>query len=152
MVYRESLPDALEGGTIRLCELRGIHLHRRIQDLCLCGESKCVSHHRVTSVRALDASPFVHDDQDLHWPYRSPDKLTIWFMGVALTVGVCRRTLSNNEAKNDVLAASSSAGKNRKRRRSYICSFSPGWTKYSTLYSEARAAKGVKSAEDTAQV
>ena len=73
-VYRESLPDALEGGTIRLCELRGIHLHTRIQCLRTCEGSKCVSHRRVTSVPALEASPSTHDDQitsrDLHWPYK----------------------------------------------------------------------------------
>lgn len=148
VVYRESLPDAPEGRTIRLCELGGIHLHRRTQCSCTCEQSRCVSHHRVTIVHALDA----HDDHDLHWPSRSPDELTNMDMGIALTVGVCRRTLSNNEAKKDVLAASSSAGKNKKRRRSYICSFSPGWTKYSTLYSEARAAQGVESAADTIQV
>ncbi len=152
VVYRESLPDAPEGRTIRLCELGGIHLHRRTQCSCTCEQSRCVSHHRVTIVHALDASPLMHDGQDLRWPYSPLVKLTKMYMGDALTVGVCRRTLSNSEAKKDVLVASSSAGKKRKRRRSYICSFSPGWTKYSTLYSEARAAQGVKSAADAFQV
>ena len=76
-MYRESLPDAPEGGTIRLCKLQGIQLHTMIQCFCTCGGGECVSHHRVTFVRALDASPFTHWDQELHWPYRSPNQLTV---------------------------------------------------------------------------
>ncbi len=57
-----------------------------------------------------------------------------------LTVGVCSRTLSKRDAKKVVLAASSSAGKKRYSRTSYICSFSPGWTRYSTLNSASTRA------------
>ena len=142
-MYRKSLPDAPESGTIRLCELQGIHLHGPMQ--CVQLHMKGAHASRITNSRwrmLLTLLPYLtaticsgHADHRLQSQSR---------MGIALTVGVCRRTLSNSEAKNAVLAASSSAGKNKKRRRSYICSFSPGWTKYSTLYSEAQAAQIVR--------